>query len=57
MQDILSTVGLKVRVAPPRKYFTMSETGKEFYKNLESTWLEISTAVNKITQQTTKINL
>lgn len=35
---------------PPRKYFTMTETGKEFYKTLEATWNEISKAVNKITQ-------
>ncbi len=34
---------------PPRKYFTMTETGKEFYLTLQSTWIEISTAVNKIT--------
>lgn len=36
---------------PPRKYFTMSETGKEFYKSLETTWQEISKAVNIITQK------
>ncbi len=36
---------------PPRKYFTMSETGKEFYQSLQTTWLEISGAVKKITQQ------
>jgi|694.fasta_scaffold81139_3 PadR family transcriptional regulator PadR len=36
---------------PPRKYFTMSETGKEFYKSLEITWQEISKAVNIITQK------
>lgn len=34
---------------PPRKYFTMTETGKEFYRTLELTWNEISRAVNKIT--------
>lgn len=36
---------------PPRKYFTMSEQGKEFYKSLDSTWKEISTAVHKITNK------
>lgn len=35
---------------PPRKYFTMTETGKEFYQSLDSTWKEISTAVHKIIQ-------
>lgn len=36
---------------PPRKYFTMSEEGKEFYQSLDSTWKEISTAVEKITKK------
>lgn len=35
---------------PPRKYFTMSETGKEFYLSLQKTWIEISTAVEHITK-------
>ena len=30
---------------PPRKYFTMSESGKQYYKSLEGTGKEISTAV------------
>lgn len=33
---------------PPRKYFTMTENGKQFYESLKSTWNEISEAVNKI---------
>ena len=37
---------------PPRKYFSMSESGKEFYLSLEKTWNEISTAVNMITNPT-----
>jgi hypothetical protein len=28
----------------------MSETGKEFYKSLQRTWIEISTAVEHITK-------
>jgi PadR family transcriptional regulator PadR len=36
---------------PPRKYFTMSESGQAFYLSLQQTWVEISAAVNKITQQ------
>ena len=35
---------------PPRKYFTLTDSGSEFYKILESTWHEISSAVNKLTQ-------
>ena len=36
---------------PPRKYFSLTETGAAFYKELESTWKEISQSVNMITQQ------
>lgn len=36
---------------PPRKYFSMSETGRDFYNTLKSTWIEISSAVNQITNQ------
>lgn len=33
---------------PPRKYFTMTDTGIAFYKQLHATWNEISTAVETI---------
>jgi PadR family transcriptional regulator PadR len=34
---------------PPRKYFTLTEEGKEFYGKLRTTWDELSTAVNHLT--------
>ena len=34
---------------PPRKYFSMNDEGRLFFKALESTWQEISEAVNRIT--------
>ena len=34
---------------PPRKYFTMNKSGKEFYHTLEKTWIDMSKAVKKIT--------
>ena len=34
---------------PPRKYFSLTEKGKLFYKELEYTWNEISGAVNTLT--------
>jgi len=34
---------------PPRKYFSMTEAGQEFQEQLDATWQEISSAVNKIT--------
>ncbi|MBL7773952.1 MAG: PadR family transcriptional regulator [Chitinophagaceae bacterium] len=36
---------------PPRKYFTMTDSGKEFYHQLDATWTEISSAVQKIIQK------
>jgi PadR family transcriptional regulator PadR len=34
---------------PPRKYFSLTEKGADFYKELESTWLELANAVEAIT--------
>ncbi len=33
---------------PPRKYFSLTETGIEFYKELEDTWNELAFAVNAL---------
>lgn len=35
---------------PPRKYFSMTEKGEAFYKELESTWNELANAVHQLTQ-------
>ena len=34
---------------PPRKYFSLTEKGAEFYKELESTWFELANAVKALT--------
>ncbi len=34
---------------PPRKYFTLSESGQDFYQQLKTTWEDMSASVNKIT--------
>lgn len=34
---------------PPRKYFSLTEQGEAFYKELETTWNELSNAVNALT--------
>lgn len=34
---------------PPRKYFSLTEKGNAFYKELENTWIELSNAVKIIT--------
>ena len=35
---------------PPRKYYSLTETGKTFLEELMTTWEELNTAVTKITQ-------
>lgn len=37
---------------PPRKYFSLTEKGEEFYKELEQTWNELSNAVNTLRTKT-----
>jgi PadR family transcriptional regulator, regulatory protein PadR len=35
---------------PPRKYFSLTDSGKSFYNDLESTWNEMVGAVNTVIQ-------
>ncbi len=35
---------------PPRKYFSLTPKGAEFYKELETTWFELANAVKTLTQ-------
>lgn len=35
---------------PPRKYFSLTDKGDEFYTALDSTWQELANAVHSITQ-------
>ncbi|MCW3462387.1 PadR family transcriptional regulator [Chitinophaga nivalis] len=35
---------------PPRKYFSMTDKGEAFYRELESTWNELANAVHQLTQ-------
>ena len=34
---------------PPRKYFSLTDKGAEFYKELETTWFELANAVKALT--------
>jgi PadR family transcriptional regulator PadR len=36
---------------PPRKYYGLTEIGKQFLNELSGTWYELSNAVNTITNQ------
>jgi len=38
---------------PPRKYYGLTETGKLFLKELNTTWSELQHAVNIVTRQKT----
>ncbi len=37
---------------PPRKYFSLTGKGEDFYKELEQTWNELSNAVNTLSTRT-----
>jgi PadR family transcriptional regulator PadR len=39
---------------PPRKYYGLTDTGKEFLKELTKTWNELQTAVTLVTTQKDK---
>ena len=36
---------------PPRKYFSLTESGEKFYRELELTWLELSNGVTALTSK------
>lgn len=36
---------------PPRKYYTLTEEGKKYLKELESSWTELVDAVNSISKK------
>lgn len=38
---------------PPRKYFSLTQKGEQFYQELEQTWLDLSHAVNTLTEKKT----
>src|SRR5262245_52045491 len=39
---------------PPRKYFSLTEKGEQFYKELEQTWTELSNGVNALANKKTE---
>lgn len=41
---------------PPRKYYTLTENGKIFLKELNNTWNELQNAVNLVTSDKTTNN-
>jgi PadR family transcriptional regulator len=47
--DLLTYRWVESNSGPPRKYFSLTEKGAEFYKELETTWVELANAVEEIT--------
>ena len=37
---------------PPRKYFSLTEKGLAFYRELETTWKELANAVDALASKT-----
>lgn len=48
--DLLTYRWVESQSGPPRKYFSLTDKGAEFYKELEATWVELANAVQSITQ-------
>ncbi len=49
--DILSYRWEESTSGPPRKYYELTDKGKDFLLELENTWNELSVAVNKISKK------
>jgi PadR family transcriptional regulator PadR len=46
--DLLAYRWVESSGGPPRKYFTLTDKGAAFYAELESTWKEMSGAVDRV---------
>ena len=49
--ELLNYRWVESNSGPPRKYFSLTEKGAAFYKELETTWYELSNAVKTITEK------
>ncbi len=47
--ELLTYRWIESNSGPPRKYFSLTEKGAEFYKELEATWFELANAVKALT--------
>jgi PadR family transcriptional regulator PadR len=47
--DLLTYRWVESNSGPPRKYFSLTDKGADFYNELETTWLELANAVEEIT--------
>lgn len=54
--DLLTYRWVESSSGPPRKYFSLTEKGAAFYKELDQTWNEMVNSVNTVTLQNGKVN-
>lgn len=50
--DMLAYRWVESNSGPPRKYFSLTPKGQEFYKILDATWNELANAINALTNKT-----
>jgi PadR family transcriptional regulator PadR len=48
--DLLTYRWVESTGGPPRKYFSLTEKGASFYRELEATWNELANAVQALTK-------
>ena len=49
--DMLTYRWVESNSGPPRKYFSLTPKGEEFYNELAATWYELANAVNALTNK------
>jgi PadR family transcriptional regulator len=49
--DMLTYRWVESNSGPPRKYFSLTPKGEEFYNELAATWNELANAVNALTNR------
>lgn len=54
--DFLTYRWVESSSGPPRKYFSLTEKGAAFYKELEQTWNEMASSVATVTAANGKVN-
>lgn len=50
--EMLTYQWVESKGGPPRKYFSLTPTGEEFYQKLEQTWAELATGVTQLINPT-----
>jgi PadR family transcriptional regulator PadR len=54
--DLLTYRWVESSSGPPRKYFSLTEKGAAFYKELEQTWNEMASSVDAVTKGNASTN-